>query len=126
MDGRGEPATFELATPNVSAMELRHLRYFVAVAGELNFTRAAARLHTSQPSLSQQIRQLEAALGIALLERSRQHVALTSAGRIYLREAKDILARIEHAASLAKQAASGRAGDLSIGTFPAADVKILP
>ncbi|HET9218302.1 MAG TPA: LysR substrate-binding domain-containing protein [Terriglobia bacterium] len=107
-------------------MELRHLKYFVAVAEELNFTRAAARLHTSQPSLSQQIRQLEAALGIALLERSRQHVALTSAGRIYLREAKDILARIEHAGRLAKQAADGRAGDLSIGTFPAADVRILP
>jgi LysR family hca operon transcriptional activator len=92
----------------------------------LNFTRAAARLHTSQPSLSQQIRQLEAALGLALLERSRQHVALTSAGRIFLRETKDILARIEHAGRLAKQAADGRAGDLSIGTFPAADVRILP
>ena len=98
----------------------------MAVADELNFTRAAARLHTSQPSLSQQIRQLEAALGVALLERSRQHVALTSAGRIFLREAKDILARIEHAGRLAKQAADGRAGDLSIGTFPAADVRILP
>ena len=107
-------------------MELRHLKYFVAVAEELNFTRAAARLHTSQPSLSQQIRQLEAELGIALLERSRQYVALTSAGRIYLREAKDILARIEHAGRLAKQAADGRAGDLSIGTFAAADVRILP
>jgi len=107
-------------------MELRHLKYFVAVAEELNFTRAAARLHTSQPSLSQQIRQLEAELGIALLERSRQYVALTSAGRIYLREAKDVLARIEHAGRLAKQAADGRAGDLSIGTFAAADVRILP
>jgi len=94
-------------------MELRHLKYFVAVAEELNFTRAAARLHTSQPSLSQQIRQLEAELGITLLERSRQYVALTSAGRIYLREAKDILARIEHAGRLAKQAADGRAGRAS-------------
>src|SRR6478672_12074173 len=107
-------------------MELRHLRYFVAVAEELNFTRAATRLHTSQPSLSQQIRQLEAAVGVALLERSRQHVALTSAGRIFLRESKDILARIEHAGRLARQAAGGRAGDLSIGTFPAADIRILP
>jgi len=107
-------------------MELRHLRYFVAVAEELNFTRAAARLHTSQPSLSQQIRQLEAAVGVALLERSRHHVALTSGGRIFLREAKDILGRIEHAGRLAKQASDGRAGDLSIGTFPAADVRILP
>jgi len=107
-------------------MELRHLRYFVAVAEELNFTRAAARLHTSQPSLSQQIRQLEAAVGVRLLERSRHHVALTSAGRVFLREAKEILARVEHAGRLAKQAADGRAGDLSVGTFPAADVRILP
>jgi LysR family hca operon transcriptional activator len=107
-------------------MELRHLRYFVAVAEELNFTRAAARLHTSQPSLSQQIRQLEAAVGVPLLERSRQHVALTSAGRVFLREAKEILGRVAHAGRLAKQAADGRAGDLSVGTFPAADVRILP
>ena len=107
-------------------MELRHLRYFLAVAEELNFTRAAARLRTSQPSLSQQIRQLEAGLGIALLDRSRHHVALTDAGRIFLREVRDILGRIDHAGRLAKQAADGRAGELSVGTFPAADVRILP
>ncbi len=107
-------------------MELRHLRYFLAVADELNFTRAANRLHTSQPSLSQQIRQLEAEVGVALLDRSRHHVALTDAGRVFLRETKDILGRIDHAGRLAKQAASGRAGDLSVGTFPAADVRILP
>jgi LysR family hca operon transcriptional activator len=107
-------------------VELRHLRYFVAVAEELNFTRAAARLHTSQPSLSQQIRQLEADIGIALLDRSRHHVALTDGGRIFLREVRDILGRLEHAGRLAKQAADGRAGDLAVGTFPAADVRILP
>ena len=107
-------------------MELRHLRYFEAVADELSFTRAAARLNTSQPSLSQQIRQLEAAVGVALLERSRHHVALTDAGRVFLRETKDILGRLDHAGRLAKQAAGGRAGDLSVGTFPAADVRILP
>ena len=100
------------------AVELRHLRYLVAVADELNFTRAAIRLHTSQPSLSQQIRQLEAEVGVALLNRSRHHVALTDAGRVFLRETKDILGRIDHAGRLAKQAASGRAGDLSVGTFP--------
>ena len=107
-------------------MELRHLRYFVAVAEELNFTRAASRLHTSQPSLSQQIRQLEAEIGVPLLDRSRHHVALTDGGRIFLREVRDILGRIDHAGRLAKQAAGGRAGDLSVGTFPAADVRILP
>ena len=107
-------------------VELRHLRYFVAVADELNFTRAAIRLHTSQPSLSQQIRQLETEVGVALLNRSRHHVALTDAGRVFLRETKDILGRIDHAGRLAKQAATGRAGDLSVGTFPAADVRIFP
>jgi LysR family hca operon transcriptional activator len=96
-------------------VELRHLRYFVAVADELNFTRAATRLNTSQPSLSQQIRHLEVEVGVALLERSRHHVSLTDAGRAFLRETKDILGRIEHAGRLAKQAAAGRAGDLSVG-----------
>ncbi|MEO8466427.1 MAG: LysR substrate-binding domain-containing protein [Gammaproteobacteria bacterium] len=107
-------------------MELRHLRYFVAVAEELSFTRAAARLRTAQPSLSQQIRQLEKSVGVRLLDRSRHHVLLTDAGRIFLQQAKDILARIEHARRLAKQAADGRAGELSVGTFPSADVGILP
>src|SRR4029450_2254829 len=88
--------------------------------------RAATRLNTSQPSLSQQIRQLEVEVGVALLDRSRHHVALTGAGRAFLRETKDILGRVEHASRLAKQAAGGRAGDLSVGTFPAADVRILP
>lgn len=107
-------------------MELRHLRYFVAVAEELNFTRAAARLHTAQPSLSQQIRQLEKWVGVTLLDRSRRHVTLTDAGRIFLQQAKDILARVEHSRRLAKQAADGRAGELAVGTFPSADVKVLP
>ena len=107
-------------------MELRHLRYFVAVAEELSFTRAATRLRTAQPSLSQQIRQLEKSVGAKLLDRSRQHVALTNAGRTFLQQAKDILARVEHAGRLARQAADGRAGELSVGTFPSADVRILP
>ena len=107
-------------------MELRQLRYFVAVAEELSFTRAAARLRTAQPSLSQQIRQLEKSVGAKLLDRSRQHVSLTHAGRIFLQQAKDILARVEHAGRLAKQAADGRAGELAVGTFPSADVRILP
>lgn len=107
-------------------MELRHLRYFVAVAEELSFTRAAARLRTAQPSLSQQIRQLEKSVGAKLLDRSRHHVGLTNAGRIFLQQARDILARVEYAGRLAQQAAEGRAGELSVGTFPSADVRILP
>jgi LysR family transcriptional regulator, hca operon transcriptional activator len=107
-------------------VELRHLRYFVAVAEELNFTRAAARLRTAQPSLSQQIRQLEKLVGVQLLDRSRHHVALTNAGRTFAQQAKDILGRVEHARRLARQAADGRSGDLSVGTFPSADVRILP
>src|SRR6185295_16229872 len=65
-------------------------------------------------------------VGVALLNRSRHHVALTDAGRVFLRETKDILGRLDHAGRLAKQAAAGRAGDLSVGTFPAADVRIFP
>jgi LysR family hca operon transcriptional activator len=112
--------------PSLSPVELRHLRYFVAVAEELSFTRAAARLRTAQPSLSQQIRQLEKSVGVKLLDRSRHHVSLTNAGRIFLRQAKDILGRVDYAARLARQAADGRAGDLSVGTFPSADVRIFP
>jgi DNA-binding transcriptional LysR family regulator len=124
----GRPAVAGRAARVVGSLpvELRHLRYFVAVAEGLGFTRAAARVRTAQPSLSQQIRQLEKSVGVKLLDRSRQHVALTNAGRIFLQQAKDILARVEHAGRLAKQAADGRAGELSVGTFPSADVRILP
>lgn len=107
-------------------MELRHLRYFVAVAEELSFTRAAVRLRTAQPSLSQQIRRLEQSVGAKLLDRSHHHVTLTNAGRVFFQQAKDILARVEHARRLAKQAADGRAGELAVGTFPSADARILP
>ncbi len=108
------------------ALELRHLRYYVAVAEELSFTRAAERLHTAQPSLSQQIRRLEADLGVQLLERNHHRVAMTNAGRIFLQQARDILGRVEHARMLARKAAAGEAGELSVGTFPSADARILP
>ena len=107
-------------------MELRHLRYFVAVAEELNFTRAAKRLHTAQPSLSQQIRQLEDEVGVRLLERSKRHVRLTSAGSVLLREARDILNRVDYAVRISAKAASGHAGEIALCSFPGADVKILP
>ena len=78
-------------------MELRHLRYFVAVAQELNFTRAAEKLHTSQPSLSSQIRDLEQCVGVALLERDKRKVTLTSAGEGFLADALAILEQAENA-----------------------------
>jgi LysR family hca operon transcriptional activator len=107
-------------------MELRHLRYFAAVAEELNFTKAALRLHTAQPSLSQQIRQLEDEIGTALLERDTRRVQLTAAGRAFLKETREILRRTEHLAELASLAASGKASELSVGVSPLAEVKIVP
>jgi LysR family hca operon transcriptional activator len=107
-------------------MELRHLRYFVAVAEELNFTGAAQRLNTAQPSLSQQIRQLEVHVGVPLLDRSKRHVALTAGGELFLRDAREILAHVERAGQRAVRAQQGKPAELVIGVVPAAEIKILP
>jgi DNA-binding transcriptional LysR family regulator len=96
-------------------MELRHLRYFIAVAEELHFRRAAERLHMSQPPLSQQIRALEDDVGVQLLVRDRRGVSLTTAGRAFLAEAYNVLGAAEHAVATARQVARGDMGDLSIG-----------
>jgi DNA-binding transcriptional LysR family regulator len=89
-------------------MELRHLRYFIAVAESLHFGRAARRLQLAQPSLSHQIRQLETEVQVRLLERTKRRVELTPAGCVFLDEAREIVARADHAALIARQA--GRRG----------------
>src|ERR1700739_1596632 len=89
----------------VLLMELRHLRYFVAVADEQNVSRAAKRLHVSQPPLSRQIRDLENDLGIAIFEHSAKAIRLTPAGRIFLSEASAVLQRADDAVAFTKAVA---------------------
>jgi DNA-binding transcriptional LysR family regulator len=96
-------------------MELRHLRYLVAVAEELHFGRAAIRLNISQPPLSQQIRQLEEELGVQLFERTKREVRLTDAGKRLVEEAHQVLGRIDHFSKVAAQAGGGEIGHLSVG-----------
>ena len=95
-------------------MELRHLRYFVTVAGELHFGRAAERLFISQPALSQQIRSLEAELGLKLLERDRRGVRLTPEGAAFLAEATAVVQQADRAAAVARALAEGATGRLRI------------
>jgi DNA-binding transcriptional LysR family regulator len=96
-------------------MELRQLRYFVAVAEAGSLTRAAARLHIAQQSLSQQIRTLEAQLGVTLFVRSSRGVALTDVGAVLLREARPVLARADRAVEAVRRAARGEQGELRVG-----------
>ncbi len=96
-------------------MELRHLRYFIAVAEELNFTRAAERLYMAQPPLSTQIRGLEEELGVQLFERDKRRVYLTQAGRHFLDHARTILASVQVAKNEVQSAAAGDVGKLSLG-----------
>src|SRR4029077_20014508 len=102
-------------------MELRHLRYFVAVAVDLYFGHAANPLHTSQSSLSQQIRNLEKELKVDLLRRVKRHVELTPAGKRFLQEAREILAAAERAAGLARGAAREESRKIVIGISPETD-----
>jgi len=96
-------------------MELRHLRYFCVAAEEMHIHRAAERLGMAQPPLTQQIKALEAELGVKLFARVGRGVALTEAGRLFQAETKLILAHVEHATILTRQVASGQVGRLRVG-----------
>jgi DNA-binding transcriptional LysR family regulator len=107
-------------------MELRQLRYFVAVAEELHFRRAAARLHMSQPPLSHQIRLLEEELGCPLLARTRQRVEMTPAGEAFLRDARAVLADLDRAAHNARRIHEGQTGLLRVSFAGSALLSLVP
>ena len=96
-------------------MELRHIRYFIAVAEYLNFSKAAQQLHIAQPPLSRQIRQLEEDLGVTLFLRNKRRVALTKAGQIFLDEARKLIVQAGHAMEAARHAQKGESGIVRIG-----------
>ncbi|MBW4447404.1 MAG: LysR family transcriptional regulator [Spirirestis rafaelensis WJT71-NPBG6] len=107
-------------------MELRHLRYFVTLAEELHFGRAAERLHIAQPPLSQQIRQLETELGFELFHRTKRKVQLTEAGQVFLDEVQQIFKQLEQAIQVGRQTSRGEMGQLVVGFVSSAPYNILP
>ncbi len=107
-------------------MELRHLRYFVAVAEELSFRKAAQRLHVSRPALSRQIKDLEEEIAVKLLERDTVSVSLTKAGEIFLEDSQKLLAQAELAVERANEAQSGHRGKLRIGSVGIIATDFLP
>jgi DNA-binding transcriptional LysR family regulator len=107
-------------------MELRHLRYFVAVAEELHFGRAAARLHLAQPALSQQIRRLEEQLSLQLFQRTKRRVTLTEPGHVLLEKARLLLTHADEAVRSVQRASRGEIGELFIGFVGSAAQGILP
>jgi DNA-binding transcriptional LysR family regulator len=107
-------------------MELRHLKYFVAVAEELHFGRAAKRLHIAQPPLSQQIMNLEDELGVKLFDRTRRTIQMTDAGIYFLKEAQQVLSHVEQAAETARRIFRGQAGRLIVGFVGSVVHTVLP
>ena len=107
-------------------LEARQLRYFVAVAEELHFGRAAQRLHISQPPLSYQVRQLEQGLGVTLFERTQRSVKLTYAGGVFLVHARAALSKLEEAVETVRAAARGEAGFLRVGYTAASAYSVMP
>jgi DNA-binding transcriptional LysR family regulator len=107
-------------------MELRHLRYFVAAAEQENISRAALKLHVSQPGVSRQIHDLEEEIGFPLFERSAKALKLTSAGRVFLEEARAVLQRADDAVRNARAVAIGAGGEIHVGYAPSLTIQILP
>lgn len=109
-----------------SSMDLRRLRYFVVVAEEQNFSRAAERLHIAQPPLSDQIKRLEQALGVKLFDRSSRGARLTKAGELLLTEAKRLLVQADQTAEMVRRVGDGEVGRLTLGFVPSASNSVLP
>jgi DNA-binding transcriptional LysR family regulator len=109
-----------------AAMELRHLRYFVAVAEASNFTKAAEQLRIAQPSLGRQVQDLEDEIGVDLLKRSPRGVTLTAEGKLFLEEARDLLRRADESVKKVRALARGEYGELHIAFAPTPTVEILP
>ncbi|QPF31853.1 DNA-binding transcriptional regulator HcaR [Acinetobacter lwoffii] len=107
-------------------MELRHLRYFITVAEELNFSKAALKLYTAQPSLSQQIKDLEEDVGVKLLNRTKRKVELTEEGAVFLEQARLTLTQADKAVAMARQVSQAKQQMLRIGFVPVAEMKIFP
>ncbi|SRR5216117_2007633 len=107
-------------------MELRHLRYFLAVGEALNFTKTSARLRVAQPALSRQVQDLEDEIGVDLLKRSPRGVTLTAEGKLFLDEVRELLKRANGAVEKVLALARGEYGELHIGYAPTPTVEILP
>lgn len=107
-------------------MELRHLRYFLAVGEALNFTKAATQLRVAQPALSRQVQDLEDEIGVDLLKRSPRGVTLTAEGKLFLEEVRDLLKRADASVERVRALARGEFGELHVGYAPSPSVEILP
>jgi DNA-binding transcriptional LysR family regulator len=114
------------AYEDVAGVEVRRLRYFVAIAEELHFGRASERLHVAQPALSRQMVELERAIDATLFDRTRNQIKLTAAGVALLPRARDILTRIGEAARVARLAGKGKTGVLNVGFVGSATYSVLP
>src|SRR3989475_5508162 len=109
-----------------STMELRHLRYFLAVGEALNFTKASAQLRVAQPALSRQVQDLEDEIGVDLLRRSSRGVTLTAEGKLFLEEVREMLKRADESLEKVRALARGEYGELHVGYASVPTVEILP